>query len=554
MTNFAYKLTDRQFTDREKTNSLAVIKEVDRGVVQIGGQKIRVEDLNPTIRRFNQFWESMQVIDNHGFIRAAISVVGKSTVGAWWYLAKHEEARSDPPDLQRRKLMDFYNFKNKDWTNIKDYQNFANKLMIGVMYLRYFGQAAFQVVRDENGRAVGLDHLPGMIIPNVDATGNFKKGNDEGKPEPAFVQFPSSDPQVQVHFSDPRSIVYLTNPDFGGSPLGASDLTSITELTLPLDLYLMTAAREYMKNRDRPEVVYMLSEDISDEGFDQFVDEIQAKQSGAANTGKSAIAVQGEFDVKELRPLPDGLPFQESRKQAMEEELAVAGVTGAKLGLTDSLSSANLRESRREFHETSMEPLFRMIEMAFYEQIHIREFDIDGWEFKFNEPDFLTQVEKATVHMRYYGIGALNPNEIRHEMGKEERTDGDLFIDELEAQQQENAKTDPPGGDHEDEPDSPANTGEPTNDDQDPPRGDNHDDTTSDSALVSSVLEELKTWRVFSQNRIKKGRVIRAFEPHVLPKEVADLINYELKDATSKEEVDYIFDSALGTVAEIWAN
>lgn len=545
MTDFAYKLANRNITERK---DVSVIKELDRGVVQIGNQKIRVEDLNPTIQRFNQFWESMEVIDQHGYIRAAISVVGKSTVGAWWYLGKHPEARSEPPDLQRRKLLDFYNFKNKDWTNIKDFQNFSNKLMIGVMYLRYFGQAAFQVVRDERERPVGLDHLPGMVIPNVDVTGNFKTG--EG--EPAFVQFPSKDPQVQVHFNDPKSVVYLTNPDFKGSPLGASDIKAITELTLPLDLYLMTAAREYMKNRDRPEVVYMLSEDISDEGFDQFVDEIQSKQSGASNTGKSAIAVQGEFDVKELRPLPDGLPFQESRKQAMEEELAVTGVTGAKLGLTDSLSSANLRESRREFHETSMEPLFKMVEMAFYEQIHLREFDVDGWEFKFNNPDFLTQVEKATVHMRYYGVGALNPDEIREDMGKEARpNDGDLFIDELETQKEE-AK-EPPGGDHEDEPDSPSNTGEPTLDDQDPPRGDNHDDTTSDSALVTSVLEELNTYRVFAQNRIKKGRGIRSFDTHVLPKNVADLIDYELKSAKTIDEVDYIFDSALGTVAEIWA-
>lgn len=543
MADFAYKIRNRDLPNTGK--KLSVIKEYDRGVITIGSQKIRVEDLNPTIQRFNQFWELMSAIKQHGYLRAAISVVGKSAVGSWWYLAKHPEAKSEPPDLQRRKLMEFYSFKNKDWTNIKDYQNFAHKLMIAVMYLRYFGQAGFHILRDGNDRPVGMDFLPGMIVPNVDESGNFKDG-------PAFIQFPTSDPMTQVHFKNPRDLVYITNPDFEGSPLGGTDIRSIADLTLPLDFYLMTSAREYMKNRDRPEVVYMLSEDISDEGFDQFVQEIQARHGGAANTGRSAIAVQGEFDVKELRPLPDGLPYQESRVQAREEELAVAGVSGTKLGLTDSLSSANMRESRREYHETQMEPLFRMIEVAFYEQIHEREFAYDGWEFKFNTPDFLTQVEKATVHMRYHSMGVLNPNEIRQELGKDEREDGDLFIDQMEAQEATNPQGSEPGG-REEEPDSPSNTGEPTLDDQDPPRGDNHDDETrQDSALLVQVVDELKTWRSFAKKRAKSGKPIRDFNTDVLPIDISELINYEVHKAETPEEIDHVFQSALQTVYELW--
>ena len=127
MADFAYKIRNRDLPNTGK--KLSVIKEYDRGVITIGSQKIRIEDLNPTIQRFNQFWELMSAIKQHGYLRAAISVVGKSAVGSWWYLAKHPEAKAEPPDLQRRKLMEFYSFKNKDWTNIKDYQNFAHKLV-----------------------------------------------------------------------------------------------------------------------------------------------------------------------------------------------------------------------------------------------------------------------------------------------------------------------------------------------------------------------------------------------------------------------------------------
>lgn len=521
-------------------------------VIQIGEQKIRVEDLNPSLQRFNEFWELMEAIKGHGYLRAAISVVGRSAVGSWWTLVKNPEAKSDPPDLQRRRLLDFYNFKNRDWTNIKDFQNFASKLMIGVMYLRYFGQAAYEVLKDENGKPVGLDHLPGLVIPNVDSSGNFKKGKN-GEDLPAFVQFPTKDPRTQVHFMNPMSVVYMTNPDFEGSPLGSSDIRSIADLTLPLDFYLMTAAREYMKNRDKPEVVYMLSPDLSEEGFNQFVDEVKAKQQGSSNVGKSAIAVQGEFDIKELRPLPDQLPYQESRDQAREEELAVTGVSGTKLGLSSDLSSANMKESRREFHETSMEPLFRMVEGYFYEQIHVREFDYPDWLFSFNNPDFLTLVEKATVHMRYHGMGALSPNEIRVDMGKEERTDelGDKFADELEFE----AKNPPgsePGG-REDDPDAPANTGEPTLDDQDPPRGDQHDDDTrQDALMLEPILNELKTYREFAIKRKRKGKTIRQFNTETLPMDVAELLHYEVVRAETVEDLGLVFDSAVNTVIELW--
>ena len=58
--------------------------------------------------------------------------------------------------------------QNRQWDNIKDYQSIAYKLMIGAMYLRYFGQSAYYIVRDGSGKATVLDFLPGLVDPNVD--------------------------------------------------------------------------------------------------------------------------------------------------------------------------------------------------------------------------------------------------------------------------------------------------------------------------------------------------------------------------------------------------
>ena len=125
----------------------------------------------------------MDTIQIHGYLRSAMSVVGRSAVGAWYTIKPHDELGKKGSDLQRRKLHAFYSSPVRDWTNIRDFQSFSSKLMIGAMYLKYFGQCAYHILRDENGNAVGLDFLSGFVMPNVDETGQFKS--------PAFIQYPT---------------------------------------------------------------------------------------------------------------------------------------------------------------------------------------------------------------------------------------------------------------------------------------------------------------------------------------------------------------------------
>lgn len=525
--------------------------------VQIGDQSFFTADLNPTLRRFNEFWELMETVKKHGYLRSAMSVVGRSAVGAWWAFRKHPEYGDNAPELHRKKLFKFYMNSDKSWNNIKDFYNFAYKLLIGVMYLRYFGQTAYQIVRDENKNPVSLDHLTGLVIPNVDSEGYFKKG------KPAFVQYPTSDPSVKVEFNDPKDIVYIVNPDWTGSPLGASDIEALSTFALPIDIYLQTTAREYLKNRDKPEVIYSLPADISDEGFDAFVKEVETRWRGPKNAGHSPITVSGEVTVTELGKMPDSLPYQSSRKDAREETLAVTGVSGAKLGLTEEMTSANMRELRREFHETSMVPLFKFIELGLYEQVHVREFNARGWEIKFNNPDFLTAVERATVHMRYHDMRVLNPNEIRYDLGKPKRTDeyGDMFRDQLENDvQSDNQQGSPPEG-RPVEPDAPSQTGEPTNDDQDPPRGDNHDDEprnrvirgirnslTPDQASLAS--KELRQWKTFAVKRMKRNKRLREFRTEYIEQELKDMLQGYVDKVVTPEELSFMFDDVISMFEE----
>jgi phage portal protein BeeE len=476
--------------------------------------------------RFAEFWDLMDTIRQHGYMRAAMSVIGRSAIGAGWAILKNPDYAGIVEDAQRQRLHNFYTNPYHTWSNVKDFQSMAYKLMLGVMYLRYFGQAAYYIVRDAQGNPIGLDFLHGLVVPNVDSSGSFKS--------PAFIQYPSRNQAVSVSFEKPTELVYLVYPEWEGSPMGGSDIEALSTYTLPLDIYLQLSAREYMKNRDRPEVVYQLPPDISEDGFNKFVTWMEQSYAGAGNMGKSPVAVQGEFDIKELRPLPKDLPYQQSREDTREEELAVAGVNGAKLGISSQMASANLREMRREFHETSLIPLCLFVETGFYEQIHVREFKAPGWSFKFNSPDFLTAVERATVHMRYYSLGVLTPNEIRTEIGKLPRQDpgGDVYA----AAPVKNEPGSPPEG-RPVEPDAPSQVGEPTNDNQDPVRGDQHDDNTRES-----MVAELALWRKFAVRRFKKGRTIREFETTYIPGDLREVIQPFISQAKTIGELNSLFD------------
>lgn len=512
-------------------------------------QALLENDAYPSLKKFLLFWTMMDTIQVHGYMRAAMGAIGRATIGAWWKLSKHEDWGKLATERQRKRLIRFYSNQQREWNNIKDYQSLAYKLIIGATYLRFFGQTAFMIIRNQAGQPIGFDHLPGLVVPNVDEFGYFK--------DPAFVQYPTKDPRVRTEFSNPKDIIYIINPDWQGSPLGGSDIEALTEYVLPLDIYLQTAARDYMKNSNRPELIYMLPQDISDEAFDTFVSLLNSKYGGPSNRGKNPVAVQGELKVQRIDDLPDALPFSQSRNETRDETLAVSGTAGSVLGLTGSMASANIREARRQFHETTMEPLFKLMEIGFYEQIHVREFNAPGWMFNFNHPDFLTAVERATVHMRYIQNSVYNPNEVREELGKEPRADsgGDEYVpvSSIGGGTPNNSGSPPEGQPQ--EPDAPAETGEPTIDDQDPPRGDQHDDTTGESTIrqlkKDNLISEVKEWKRFAIHRMKRGMKIRRFNARYIPFELSKLIQNRLDYAEDVETVKDIFDDLFEAIKEI---
>lgn len=402
------------------------------------------------------------------------------------------------------------------------------------MYFRYFGQTAYHKIR-KNGQVVGWDHLPGLIVPNTDSSGSFKT--------PGFYQFPTSDPSYKVEYKA-EDIIYIVNPDLRGSMLGGTDVRALAEFTLPLDIYLQTAAREYLKNSSNPELIWMLPADISDEGFDAFVTLLEHKYSGAANMGRNPIAVQGDLKVERLDRLAQDLPYEGARNNTRDETLSVTGTGKAMLGVSDD-DGNSIGQYRRNFFEQTVLPIAKFYEQAFWAQVHIRDFNARGWAMVFNNPDFLTAVEKSTVHMRRIQTGVYSPNDARRDLGEEPREGGDEYVDQNKKTSPQNPQGSPPEG-REDRPDRPANTGEPTLDDQDPARGDQHDELPRMiSRDTSELIQGVKAWRKFAVGRFKKGWPLRPFEHSAIPEKVGNIIQRYLERAETIEEIRDIFDSII---------
>lgn len=530
----------------KKTKNLVVVTrgiESRPGFTGVDDRLLSKEQIS-ALEKFNLFWTMMDTVKAHGYLGAAMSLIGRSTVSAWFSIAKHPEFKTQATERQRKRLYAFYYALQREWNNIYDFVTLAQKIMIGVMYLRFFGQVAYRIIRNNAGQAVSFDHLAGFVLPNVDNRGDFNS--------PAFVHYPTSDLALRIEYEDPYDIIYITNPDWSGNHAGGSDVQALASFNLPLDIYLQTAARDYLGNSAKPELIYMLPADISDEAFNAFVAMLQAKYAGPSNVGKNPIAVQGDLKVERIDTLPKDLPYQEAREATRKETLAVSGTGNAMLGVDDS---GDIREQRRNFFEQTILPLVKFIEQGFFDQIHVREFLSPGWLIRFNNPDFLTAVERATVHMRYVQTGVYCPNDVREQLGMEPREGGDKFAEPgRPGATPANNQGSPPEG-REEEPDAPENTGEPTLDDQDPPRGDQHDD---DKALFISrdidpveLVSALRDWKRYAVSRVKREMPLRPFSHIAIPDDFSEAIQAYLIQAKSIEDVRMIFNRVINTVENL---
>jgi len=368
--------------------------------------------------REKEILDLMEAVSVVPFLAASGSVVGRGVVGPGFDIVP-ARIDSDGSERDKRKIVDFFEYVSPRYENIKDVFSTLAKLYTTAFSFRVFGHAAWEIVTDKKtGVALGFDVIPGVIKPNVEPDGRFRR--------PAYIQYLKSGSSETKHeFDDPSKIIYFAVPDFS-SGIYMADMLSLAEYTLPSEIYAAMAYKSLHENRDSPYSGFWYTPtDIDDDTFDRFVAMVNARYTGSRNYGRNPIIMKGEGGFKQISVTRDDAPYVEGRAMNRDEISAASGVPTAKHGIKEN---ADLKELRREFYESTLRPVMALLEEAIYNQVCKKLFNAPEWKFKFMRPDFTTAVEDASIELRRIQWGQWSPNEARASRGETPREGGDYYL------------------------------------------------------------------------------------------------------------------------------
>ena len=495
----------------------------------LSGGRLKEAPSSGLTRQQSNYFDLREAHQLHSWLRATCAAFGRTVIGPGMVLAE-APAYVGKADIKEKEFLNsFYTgIAGRDFTNISDWYPFSSKLYRTAGQFRLFGQSTWELRRNGWGEVVSYDVIPGFVWPNCNQDGTFK--------DPPFKQYISSE-QMKPLELNPDDIVMFMNPDFGAR-MFATDFESLSEYVLPTDIYLITAMKSLLENNRTPFGVHSLDEHATQDEVTNFSNKLDALYRGAKQYGKSAVVVRGETDFKTFVPPLKDLPFQEGHNQMKDEIEGVSGVSGGKLGRTDEVNRSNLREIRRDYWETTHQPVTEMLADQMYLLIHQRIFGIDAWRPLFGAPDSLTQVEKATVGMRGRQWGALNTNELREFVFDRQRIDEEWADnDYLWPKNMVIAGSETLDGE---EPSSEPNT------DSDPPiRG----DTNNTEEAREQAISEMRAYARYTLKRLGTTDN-REFNFKHVPEGVVSLVSAALEGVTSRDNAKQIFDAVLGGMTD----
>lgn len=358
----------------------------------------------------------------HSWTNATVGIVGRTMTGIDWHLVKDDEFSDQATEEGKAKILSFLNSGFADFSNIKDFIGVRSRFSQTVMLFKLIGQAGWEVIY-KNGEPVGFDVISGYVIPNVDEDGNFRT--------PAFLCLPWSEKSASdftVYNQD--EVVYFFDPGVSGSITGETAYEALASTAIPADLNASTSYRELFGNVNAPyNGFWVVDPGVADEDYDAFLDLLEERYVGPENFGRNPLVIRGDVRFEQIKSRSEeDAPYLEGRRYSQTEISAVTGVYGNQLGITESSNKANIRETRRGFHENVMRPLISWLEDEIYRQVFVRILGISGWRLVFDRPDFMNALEQATIDNRYVQIGALNPNEVRASLGYPPREGGDDYL------------------------------------------------------------------------------------------------------------------------------
>jgi len=434
------------------------------------------------------------------YFMAAAGVLGRGVIGPGYEIVQ-SDLDTEGTQLKKKKIAEFLSYVPDEQKNIKDTFGPLAKFYTTALMFRSFGQAAWEIIRQgSDGRPIGFDLIPGVVKPNIEADGTFKR--------PAYVQYlRSGNYESKTEYDSPEDIIFFAVPDFS-SGVWLTENLSLSDYTLPSEIYSARAFKSLHENRNAPHSGFWYTpETVDDETFDRFVAMIERRYTGSANYGRNPVIMRGEGGFKSISIPREDAPYIEGRDINRKEMSATFGVPSPKYGVgLEDMNQTALKEVRREFYESTLRPAMALLEEAMYLHICKRLFNAPEWKVKFNRPDFTTAVEDASIELRRIQWGQWSPNDARNSRGEADREGGDYHLIPSNMAVQEDMT---PGRPED----------EPIDDDEGTPSPGEEDEVpgTMPPEKTESITRELKAWRRFALRVAKGRRYRRGFMPDHIP-------------------------------------
>lgn len=506
---------------------LTTMRPRDVGIAKaLGGKTSGAKKLVKELQRRALHYDIQDAAASHPTLRAAASAFGRSLIGPDLKIIKHPEYGDEATQEQRRDLLEYFSpLPDRPFTNFKDIFTTSAKLWATAGSSLLFGHTAWETIRNGLGKAIGFDNISGFVQPNIDKEGQFQS--------PAYTQFAYRGGIVKTKdFDSPEDLVFFAIPDWVAANLWNIDMEALADFSLPSDIYAMLAYLSLHKHLNAPlHGHWEVDADVSDEDFDTFYDLLNTRYTGSEQYAKNPLVVRGSARFVETAHTSDDAPYMDGRNLSQREIDSVTGVPALRRGDASDLNRAGAREIRREFWESTLKPWVRVLEETIWAQVCVREFNARGWWLKFDPPDFMTGIERASVHMRQLQWGVYNPNEIRGQLGEKPRPGGDAYL-VPQNMALVGEQGGPPEPVSETEGDLPPSEEQPVGG-QEPPERPRED-----------ILTELEVWRRFAKNIAKGRRNSRPFVTRHIDQKLAETIRSTLKLCGNDVDcITWVFDN-----------
>lgn len=360
----------------------------------------------------------------------ACEAKARDTAGNGWYL-KAKEDIDNPDETQKERFKEFIDNLSEPLTET---------LYKGQFDYESIGQGALELIRNADRELTDIKHIPAHTIRRHKDTYRFvqKRG---GK----TVWFKAAGYEKDVD--------YLTGEEYDLGTLSperrANEIFFIYNYSSRSDYYGMTEVMpalmallgdresqeynvDFFENHAVPDYVVTVTgadldadtETIIKDFFNNKVKE--SKRSTLVLTAqKESEIVEGqaepiEFKFEKLTADIKDSSFRLYRQDNRDEILAAHGVPKYRAGIaeTGSLGQNVAEQQDKIYRESIINPRQEMLKDRINKYI-LAELEITDYVFRFNDISNEDKDKDAERHDKYFNMGALSPNEIRQELGKD---------------------------------------------------------------------------------------------------------------------------------------